>query len=145
MCSSIYPGNVDVLFSSAFFFEYFQLILPIPIDSTGNLLEQEFICPAQPGDPILAKLSVYPSKVDGREWDYISSYSIDQTIGQNSDNPVPLRGSGTGTISLYPQTGGVRSNIFNIEVSGRMPLDSFEVKLKSTYHSETLVEKVMND
>jgi hypothetical protein len=140
--SSANPLDVDALFPRMFFVEYFQRILPIPVDTTGKLFSQEFERPAIPGEPLRTQVAIRPANLNDAEWDYNSSYSVDQIFGQNLDNQVPLKGSGVGTIKLDPLTGGVRSNIYDIDASGIFFLTSGEVELKVKCHIETQVEKI---
>ena len=139
--SSADPKNGDVYFPYSFFVEYFQLILPIPVDTTGELLSQELERPAIPGEPLRTQVAIRTANISDTEWDYNSLYSVDQVIGQNSDNQVPTKGSGVGTVKLDAQTGGVRSNIYDIDANGSIFLASGEVKLNIRCHSETRVEK----
>jgi hypothetical protein len=139
--SSSDPKNEDVYFPYAFFVEYFQLILPIPVDTTGKLLSQELERPAIPGEPLRTQVAIRVANVSDTEWDYNSSYSVDQVIGQNSNNQVPTKGSGVGTVKLDPQTGGVRSNIYDIEATGIIVLPNGKAQLELKCHSETQVKK----
>lgn len=140
--SSANPKNDDVFFPYAFFVEYFQLILPIPVDTTGELLSQELERPAIPGEPLRTQVAIRAANINDTEWEYNSSYSVDQVIGQNSDNQVPTKGSGVGTVKLDPQTGGVRSNTYDIDATGIIFLTSKEVEFKLKCHCETRVEKM---
>jgi hypothetical protein len=140
--SSADPKNGDVYFPYAFFVEYFQLILPIPVDTTGELLSQELERPAIPGEPLRTQVTIRVANVSDTVWDYNSSYSVDQVIGQNSNNQVPTKGSGVGTVKLDPQTGGVRSNIYDIDATGIIFLTRGEAEFKLKCHSETQVEKI---
>jgi hypothetical protein len=142
--SSANPRDEDVLFTYAFFVEYFQLILPIPVRENGKLFTQELERPAIPGEPLRTRLAISAANLNNKEWDYNSSYSVDQILGQNFDNQVPLKGSGVGTIKLDPCTGRVRSSIYNIDATGSLFLGNQEVELKIKCHSETRVEKITN-
>lgn len=140
--SSANPRHKDALFPYAFFVEYFQLILPIPVDTTGKLFTQELERPAIAGEPLRTHVAIRPANLNDAEWDYNSSYSVDQIFGQNLDNKVPLKGSGMGIIRLDPETGRLRSNMYDIEVRGSFSLGSREGELKVNCHSETRVEKI---
>lgn len=88
------------------------------------------------------QLAIRAGNISDTEWDYNSSYSVDQVIGQNSDNQVPTKGSGVGTVKLDPQTGAVRSNIYDIDATGIILLTSGEAQVELNCHSETRVKKL---
>jgi hypothetical protein len=139
--SSANPKNEDVFFPYAFFVEYFQVILPIPVDTTGKLFSKELERPAIPGEPLRTQVAIRAANISDTEWDYNSSYSVDQLIGENSDNQFPLKGSGVGTVKLDPQTRGVRSNIYDIDATGIISPTGGRIQFELKCHSETQVEK----
>jgi len=56
--------------------------------------------PAIPGEPLRTQVAIRAANISDTEWDYNSSYSVDQLIGENFDNQFPLKGSGVGTVKL---------------------------------------------
>jgi hypothetical protein len=112
------------------------------VDTTGKLFSKELERPAIPGEPLRTQVAIRAANISDTEWDYNSSYSVDQLIGGNSDNQFPLKGSGVGTVKLDPQTGGVRSNIYDIDATGIISPTGGRIQFELKCHSETQVKKI---